>query len=100
MHPYFVRPLEIDVAESISFQQRQQADLESENIKAEGYLSDHAEVDSELNDLLQEQHNTKFAAPLPFWRLCVLTERNNPLRLCLTFVWHHALRWGVRHGFS
>ncbi|KAL4977933.1 hypothetical protein BDW66DRAFT_165322 [Aspergillus desertorum] len=58
--PYFARLPGIDLAQPISFQKT-----------AKGLTLD--EHDSELQFLIQTQHDTGFAAPLPYWRLIVLT---------------------------
>lgn len=91
--PQFVRLPEIDLAKSITFQERRRpVRFDGTYVKKEGMLpSDCVETDPELDDVLEEEHNTKFAAPLPFWRLRVLTESDNPRRLTVVFAWHHAL---------
>src|SRR5581483_8168528 len=95
MNPQFVRLPEIIFDQSITFQQRQRPAPEVEGAKREGSKSDPIEIDSELDELLQKEHNTKFAAPLPFWRLRILTEADNPRQFTMTFIWHHALCDGV-----
>ncbi|KAI9933883.1 hypothetical protein ASPWEDRAFT_168158 [Aspergillus wentii DTO 134E9] len=80
--PYFVRLPEIDLDQAISFQSRQNGHPESD------------EEDSELEALLQVQHNTPFSAPSPFWRLCVLTEAEAAERFTVAFVFHHAISDG------
>ncbi|CBF78103.1 hypothetical protein AN8749.2 [Aspergillus nidulans FGSC A4] len=76
--PYFARLPEIDLAQPISFQKR-----------VKGLTLD--KHDSELQTLLQTQHDTGFAAPLPYWRLIVLTDGESERRFTAVFVYHHGL---------
>lgn len=83
-NPYFVRLPEIDLDQPICFQERRH--------DTPGVDSDtEPEQDLELQSLLQTQHNTGFTPPLPFWRLCILTEAANPRHFTVVFVYHHAL---------
>ncbi|KAL2820063.1 alcohol acetyltransferase [Aspergillus granulosus] len=72
--PYFVRLPEIDLSQPVSFQHRTEK------------LSD-----SELESFLQEQHNTGFTAPAPYWRLIVFTDDTNSKHFTAVFVYHHAI---------
>jgi hypothetical protein len=80
--PYFTRLPEIDLAQPISFQKR-----------AKGLTL--AKHDSELQTLLQTQHDTGFAAPLPYWRFIVLTDGESERRFTAVFVYHHGLGDGT-----
>ncbi|KAL3460615.1 alcohol acetyltransferase [Aspergillus heterothallicus] len=72
--PYFVRLPEIDLSQPVSFQHRGEK------------LSD-----TELESFLQEQHNTGFTAPAPYWRLIVFTDETDNKHFTAVFVYHHAL---------
>ncbi|KAL4989409.1 alcohol acetyltransferase [Aspergillus falconensis] len=80
--PYFARLPEIDLAQPISFQKT-----------AKGLTLD--EQDSELQSLIQTQHDTGFTAPLPYWRLIVLTNSESKRRFTAVFVYHHGLGDGT-----
>ncbi|KAL4735773.1 alcohol acetyltransferase [Aspergillus similis] len=80
--PYFARLPEIDLAQPITFQKRAK----------DPTLDEH---DSELQTLLQTQHDTGFAAPLPYWRLIVLTDSESERRFTGVFVYHHGLGDGT-----
>ncbi|KAL4917716.1 alcohol acetyltransferase [Aspergillus aurantiobrunneus] len=80
--PYFARLPEIDLTQPISFQKPAQSLC----------LDEH---DSELQSLLETQHNTGFTAPLPFWRLIVLADDDSARRFTAVFVYHHGLGDGT-----
>lgn len=84
---YFARLPEIKLDQCVSFKERRQG--------FPGSLSDDSgsdpEGDAELDELLEVQHNLPFAAPLPFWRLCILTDPGNAYRFTAAYVYHHAL---------
>jgi hypothetical protein len=81
--PYFARLPEIDLEKSVSFEKRSH-DFPGTD-----------EPDSELETLLTTQHNTPFTPPLPYWRLCVLTDATNERRFTAAFVYHHAIGDGT-----
>ncbi|EAU32557.1 predicted protein [Aspergillus terreus NIH2624] len=81
--PYWARLPEVDLGHAVQFRQRTVPISETD---------DH---DSELNEVLQEQHNTPYTAPHPYWRLCVLTETTESRRFTAVFVFHHALGDGT-----
>ncbi|KAI9367050.1 alcohol acetyltransferase [Aspergillus egyptiacus] len=81
--PYFVRLPEVDLAQPVSFRKRVQSFPEGD------------EQDSELESVLQEQHNTGFTAPQPYWRLIIFTDDANDKRFTAAFVFHHALGDGT-----
>ncbi|KAL6239516.1 hypothetical protein BDW75DRAFT_198409 [Aspergillus navahoensis] len=80
--PYFARLPEIDLAQPISFQKT-----------AKGLALD--EQDSELQSLIERQHDTGFTAPLPYWRLIVLTTDEPERCFTAVFVYHHGLGDGT-----
>ncbi|KAL4817736.1 alcohol acetyltransferase [Aspergillus spinulosporus] len=80
--PFFARLPEIDLAQPVSFQKR-----------VKGLALD--EQDSELRTLLQTQHDTGFAVPLPYWRLIVLTDGESERHFTAVFVYHHGLGDGT-----
>ncbi|EFQ99877.1 hypothetical protein MGYG_02889 [Nannizzia gypsea CBS 118893] len=80
LEPYFVRLPEVDVDQCVSFRERN-AEF---NAAAD-------ERDTELDELLTEQHNISFAAPLPYWRLCILTGPKDSRRFTASYFWHHAI---------
>ncbi|KAL4805883.1 alcohol acetyltransferase [Aspergillus unguis] len=81
-NPYWVRLPDIDLAQSISFQQT------AKRLTLDDY-------DEELKDLLQTQHGTGFTVPLPFWRLIVLTSDDSDRHFTAVFVYHHAVGDGT-----
>ncbi|RHZ49539.1 uncharacterized protein CDV56_104520 [Aspergillus thermomutatus] len=81
--PYFARLPEIDLEKSVSFEKRSH-DFPGAD-----------EPDAELETLLKIQHNTPFTPPLPYWRLCVLTDATNERRFTAAFVYHHAIGDGT-----
>ncbi|KAF9884474.1 hypothetical protein FE257_001735 [Aspergillus nanangensis] len=80
--PYWVRLPEVDLSQAVHFQKRTQPIPETDK-------------DTELEKLLQDQHNTPFMAPHPYWRLCVLTDEIQPQRFTAAFVYHHAVGDGT-----
>ncbi|RHZ57601.1 hypothetical protein CDV55_106100 [Aspergillus turcosus] len=81
--PYFARLPEIDLEKPVSFANRSH-DFPGAD-----------EPDAELENLLTTQHNTPFTSPLPYWRLCVLTDATNERRFTAAFVYHHAIGDGT-----
>ncbi|PLN86103.1 alcohol acetyltransferase [Aspergillus taichungensis] len=81
--PYFARLPEIDLSTPVSFQERT------------GPFPRLDEADSELDAVLQAQHNTPFEAPSPHWRLHVLTDPADNRRFTAVFVFHHAIGDGT-----
>ncbi|GIK06259.1 hypothetical protein Aspvir_001904 [Aspergillus viridinutans] len=81
--PYFARLPEIDLEKSVSFEKRSHDFPEAD------------EPDTELEALLTAQHNTPFTSPLPYWRLCVLTDATNEQRFTAAFVYHHGIGDGT-----
>ncbi|CAG8062497.1 unnamed protein product [Penicillium olsonii] len=57
--------------------------------------SDIKEEDSELETLLQVQHNLSFSPPLPFWRLCILHDPLDNTEFTACFVFHHSIADGT-----
>ncbi|KAL4995563.1 hypothetical protein BDV10DRAFT_196637 [Aspergillus recurvatus] len=83
--PYFARLPEIDLAQSISFKKT-----------GKGLTLD--EQDSELRSLIQTQHDTGFTAPLPYWRLIVLTNGESERRFTAAF--HRTFLRALREAAS
>ncbi|PKY02290.1 hypothetical protein P168DRAFT_257551 [Aspergillus campestris IBT 28561] len=81
--PYFARLPEVDLSTPVSFQART------------GPFPGPDEADSELDAVLQAQHNTPFEAPSPHWRLHVLTHPAENRRFTAAFVFHHAIGDGT-----
>ncbi|KAH1398147.1 hypothetical protein KXX16_006761 [Aspergillus fumigatus] len=81
--PYFARLPEVDLEKSVSFEKRARDFPEAD------------EPDTELETLLTTQHNTPFTPPLPYWRLCVLTDATSERRFTAAFVYHHAISDGT-----
>ncbi|GKZ35725.1 hypothetical protein AbraIFM66950_006477 [Aspergillus brasiliensis] len=80
---WFVRLPEIDLNQPVSFQRRTR-DFPNDD-----------EPDVELCELLQVQHSTGFTAPLPYWRLFILTDESNDRRFTAVYVFHHAIGDGT-----
>ncbi|KAL4904628.1 hypothetical protein BDW74DRAFT_154296 [Aspergillus multicolor] len=80
--PYWARLPEIDLAEPISFQ------TTAKNLT----LDEH---DSELQSLIEAQHEIGFTAPSPYWRLLILTDGELEKRFTAIFVFHHGLGDGT-----
>ncbi|EGE01766.1 hypothetical protein TEQG_00811 [Trichophyton equinum CBS 127.97] len=86
LDPYFVRLPEVDFDQCVSFRER----------KRPVDAVDAVDGDTELDELLNEQHNIPFAAPLPYWRLCILTDpQEGGRRFTAAYVWHHAIGDGT-----
>lgn len=87
--PYFVRLPHINLNEVVTFQQRQHG-------SADAVTPDGDPVpDLDLQNLLQTQHNTRFSAPNPYWRLCILLDSEKKQQFTAAFVYHHALGDGT-----
>ncbi|KAF2261892.1 hypothetical protein CC78DRAFT_561551 [Lojkania enalia] len=85
--PYFARLPSIDLKKSISFVKRNQPIP----------VNDEGE-DSELDALLEDQHNADFKSDygtLPFWRLIVLQNPGVENEFTACFIFHHAIGDGV-----
>ncbi|KAJ5180099.1 hypothetical protein N7492_003309 [Penicillium capsulatum] len=83
--PYFVRLPQIDLDQVVEFTQR------STSPPNTAPPSHEPAPDQDLQALLQAQHNTPFAAPRAYWRLCVLCNPENDKLFTASFVFHHAL---------
>jgi hypothetical protein len=54
--------------------------------------------DQELDTILQDEHNRNFKdspGELPFWRLVILYNREDPTAFTASFIYHHAIGDGV-----
>ncbi|KAL4924021.1 uncharacterized protein BDV17DRAFT_275617 [Aspergillus undulatus] len=80
--PYWVRLPEIDLAQPIAFQKPAQSLT----------LDEH---DSELQTLIETQHDSGFTVPEPYWRLLVLADDESSRNFSAVFVYHHALGDGT-----
>ncbi|KAJ5368034.1 uncharacterized protein N7496_007794 [Penicillium cataractarum] len=87
--PYFVRLPQMDLDQVVSFEQRKNGSLSTESADGE------PTPDLDLQNLLENQHNTPFTAPNAYWRLCILTDPNDEQRFTAAFVFHHALGDGT-----
>lgn len=83
--PYFARLPEIHLDQCVFFKERKHPFPDPGDTRG----------DAELDELLHVQHNIPFAAPLPYWRLCVLTHPSTPHQFTLSFVFNHALGDGT-----
>ncbi|BCR99203.1 putative NRPS-like protein biosynthetic cluster [Aspergillus luchuensis] len=79
---WFFRLPEIDLGQTVSFQKRTR-DYPAEE-----------KPDTELCELLQVHQKAEFIAPLPFWRLIVLTETNGQ-RFTAIYIFHHVIADGI-----
>lgn len=77
---YFARLPEVNLEQCVSFQERKTSAPSAED-----------ERDEELDEVFEAQHSAPFSAPLPYWRLCVLTDPNYARRFTAVFVYHHAV---------
>ena len=77
---YFARLPEVNLTQCVLFQER-----------TKSFPSEEDERDEELDGLLKGQHKSPFSAPLPYWRLCVLTDPSDGHRFTAVFVYHHAV---------
>lgn len=62
------------------------------------FLNSNDGQDQELDDILQDQHNTNFKADygaLPFWRLLIVQEKEDELEFTASFIFHHAIGDGM-----
>ncbi|RAH53079.1 hypothetical protein BO85DRAFT_430258 [Aspergillus piperis CBS 112811] len=82
---WFMRLPEIDLRQTVSIQRRIR-DFPEED-----------EPDNELCEMLQIQQRTGFVAPLPYWRLVVLTDldESNEQRFTAVYVFSHAIGDGI-----
>ncbi|KAK2865000.1 hypothetical protein FQN49_004008 [Arthroderma sp. PD_2] len=92
-NPYFARLPEIDLDQCVTFQQRKSSLPSKPSSKDDGESNPDPdrERDVELDELLNVQHNASFSAPLPYWRLCVLTDHQDSCQFTAAYVWHHAI---------
>lgn len=79
---WFFRLPEIDLSQTVSFQKRTR-DYPVEE-----------KPDTELCELLQVHQKAEFVAPLPFWRMIILTEPNDQ-RFTAIYIFHHAIADGI-----
>ncbi|OJI89722.1 hypothetical protein ASPTUDRAFT_79625 [Aspergillus tubingensis CBS 134.48] len=79
---WFFRLPEIDLSQTVSFQKRTR-DYPAEE-----------KPDTELCELLQVHQKAEFVAPLPFWRMIILTEPNDQ-RFTAIYIFHHAIADGI-----
>lgn len=84
--PYFVRLPIIDLDQVVRFTQRKHG-IPSNISPGEGALS----PDLDLQAALQEEHNTPFVAPNPYWRLHVLVDKQDTRQFTAALILHHAL---------
>ncbi|QGA20979.1 hypothetical protein EYB26_008689 [Talaromyces marneffei] len=90
-NPYFARLPRIDLQDVVTFVERKEA------------WNPNAEIDSELDETLEREHNRDFKqryGELPFWRLLILHETSavnagNQSRFIACFVVHHAIGDGL-----
>ncbi|RDW72578.1 uncharacterized protein DSM5745_07750 [Aspergillus mulundensis] len=80
--PYWARLPEIDLTQPVSFR------TTAKNLT----LDEH---DSELQSLIEAQHEIGFTAPEPYWRLLILTDGESEKRFIAVFMFHHALGDGT-----
>ncbi|CBX92507.1 hypothetical protein IAQ61_006104 [Plenodomus lingam] len=76
---YWARLPSIDLERCVTFLTRSKPTAEGEE-------------DSELDKLLQEQHNTSFKenyGSLPFWRLLIVQDAGNELSFTASFIYYH-----------
>lgn len=84
---HFVSLPSVDLSRRIKFLTRSQPwnDLEEQK-------------DSELDAILEDQHNTNFKTEYdtePFWRLIVLQSAQQEMEFTISFIYHHAIGDGV-----
>lgn len=82
---YWVQLPTIDLARSVTFLTRARP------------LEETGE-DSELDEILQEQHNIDFKSDygtLPFWRLVILRDAENELSFTASFIFYHGIGDGA-----
>lgn len=84
-YAYFARLPAIDLGSCVFFKTRSKS-------------VERGEGDSELDALLQEQHNIDFKShhgTLPFWRLIVLRDAEAECSFTASFIFHHSLGDGA-----
>ncbi|EUC41353.1 hypothetical protein COCMIDRAFT_106369 [Bipolaris oryzae ATCC 44560] len=82
---YWVQLPTIDLTRSVAFLTRKRS------------LEETGE-DSELDDILREQHNINFKSDygtLPFWRLVILRDAENELDFTASFIFYHGIGDGA-----
>ncbi|XP_014558672.1 hypothetical protein COCVIDRAFT_93803 [Bipolaris victoriae FI3] len=82
---YWVQLPTIDLTRSVTFLTRERP------------LEEIGE-DSELDEILQEQHNIDFKSDygtLPFWRLVILRDAENELNFTASFIFYHSIGDGA-----
>jgi hypothetical protein len=82
---YWARLPSIDLALCVSFVTRSRPITQSEE-------------DSELDEILEEQHNTNFKSgygTLPFWRLVILQDIGAKASFTASFIFHHGIGDGA-----
>ncbi|OAL45141.1 hypothetical protein IQ07DRAFT_684112 [Pyrenochaeta sp. DS3sAY3a] len=86
-NPYFASLPPFDLTKSVFFIQRKYP-----------LLNTNDGQDQELDEILQDQHNTNFKAhygALPFWRLLIVQEKEGELEFTASFIFHHAIGDGM-----
>jgi hypothetical protein len=84
-HPYFARLPVINIENAVTF-------ITRKSQTAQGWR------DTELDELLQAQHNVPFKSDygsVPFWRLIILTNPGANHEFVASFIYHHALGDGA-----
>ena len=81
---HFVRLPEIDLRRCVEFHTRKTS------------LPTSTETDSELDELLQKQHDRGFKEDVqgPYWRLLITSSPNTPSAFTASWMYHHALSDG------
>ncbi|RAK85603.1 hypothetical protein BO79DRAFT_155521 [Aspergillus costaricaensis CBS 115574] len=79
---WFFRLPEIDLSQTVSIQKRT-CDYPAEE-----------KPDTELCELLQVHQKAEFIAPLPYWRLIIMTEPNGQ-RFTAIYIFHHVIADGI-----
>ncbi|OJD14745.1 hypothetical protein AJ78_04943 [Emergomyces pasteurianus Ep9510] len=82
--PYFVRLPSIHLDNCVFFQERRHGNPISNG-------SPNPDPDTDLEELLNIQHNIPFSPPSPFWRLYVLTHPDHAHVFTASFFFHHAI---------
>lgn len=85
--PYFVRLPSIDLSRAITFLTRERP-----------WESQSQARDTELDELLERQHNLNFKdglGELPFWRLLILQSSDDHTSFVAAFIVHHAIADGA-----
>ncbi|KAJ5980435.1 hypothetical protein N7481_007733 [Penicillium waksmanii] len=84
--PYFVRLPIIDLDKVVRFTQREHG-IPRDVSLGEGDIS----PDLDLQAVFQEEHNTPFIPPNPYWRLHVLVDKQDTHKFTAALILHHAL---------